>query len=145
MEKKQDYIKEKFKEMKIELSDLQVEQFERYYELLVETNKVMNLTAVTEFEEVVSRHFLDSVLVTKYYDFAAVRNFIDVGTGAGFPGIPIKIMYPHLSVTLLDSLGKRVAFLKKVVDNLGLEQMELIHGRAEDFGRNPDYRGKYGE
>ena len=143
MEKKQDYIKEKFKEMKIELSDLQVEQFERYYELLVETNKVMNLTAVTEFEEVVSRHFLDSVLVTKYYDFAAVRNFIDVGTGAGFPGIPIKIMYPHLSVTLLDSLGKRVAFLKKVVDNLGLEEMELIHGRAEDFGRNPDYRGKY--
>ncbi len=147
MDERQDLIKERFKGAGIEITDRQAEQFEVYYEMLVETNKVMNLTAVTEFEEVVGRHFLDSVLVTKYYDFAGVGNFIDVGTGAGFPGIPIKILYPQISVTLLDSLGKRVAFLSNVVDNLALkkngESMELIHGRAEDFGRDPRYREQY--
>ncbi len=147
MKKRQDYIKEKFEKAQIRVTDRQAEQLEGYYELLVETNKVMNLTAVTEFEEVVTRHFLDSALVTNYYDFSSVRNFIDVGTGAGFPGIPIRILYPQLSVTLLDSLGKRISFLARVVDNLGLKEetadIELIHGRAEDFGRNPDYRGRY--
>lgn len=147
MDERQDLIKERFKGAGIEITDRQAEQFEVYYEMLVKTNKVMNLTAVTEFEEVVGRHFLDSVLVTKYYDFAGVGNFIDVGTGAGFPGIPIKILYPQISVTLLDSLGKRVAFLSKVVDHLGLNGegagVELIHGRAEDLGRDPDHRGRY--
>ena len=147
MNERQEYIKKRFEGEKIGITERQAQQFEQYYELLTETNKVMNLTAVTKFEEVVCRHFLDSVSVTNYCDFSAIRNFIDVGTGAGFPGIPIKILYPHLSVTLLDSLGKRMAFLSKVVDNLGLNGegagVELLHGRAEDFGRDPDYRGRY--
>lgn len=139
----ENYIKKKFLEEEIEITGRQAGQFKDYYEILVETNKVMNLTAVTEFKEVVSRHFLDSAMAVKYYDFSTVHNFIDVGTGAGFPGIPIKILYPQISATLLDSLGKRLTFLKKIVDNLNLDRVELVHGRAEDFGRNPDYREKY--
>lgn len=142
-----DYIKRKLKEVQIGITDRQLEQFEQYFELLITANKVMNLTAVTEFEEVVSRHFLDSVLLAKYQDLSSVQNLIDVGTGAGFPGIPLKILFPQLSVTLLDSLGKRIAFLRNVVDNLGLEEskgtVRLIHGRAEDLGRDPDHREKY--
>lgn len=147
MNERQEYIKKRFEEAEIGITERQAEQFEQYYELLIETNKVMNLTAVTEFEEVVGRHFLDSAIAAKYFDFTSIRNFIDVGCGAGFPGIPLKILYPQLSVTLLDSLGKRVAFLSEAVDNLGLSEgggrVELIHGRAEDFGRNPDYRERY--
>lgn len=138
-----EYIKQRFAEEGIAVTDRQAASFERYYELLVETNKVMNLTAVTEFKEVVSRHFVDSALITKYYDFSSVNKMIDMGTGAGFPGIPLKILYPHLSVTLLDSLRKRVDFLQNVVDNLGLKQVTAVHGRAEDFGRNPEYREAY--
>lgn len=138
-----EHIKKRFKENQIEITDNQAEQFVKYYELLVETNKVMNLTAITEFEEVVSKHFLDSVMVTKYYDFSDVQNFIDVGTGAGFPGIPIKILYPQISITLLDSLGKRLTFLKKIVDNLNLEKITLVHGRAEDLGRDSGHREVY--
>lgn len=147
MGKKTDYIKKRFEEEQIKVTDRQAEQFDEYFELLAKKNKVMNLTAVTEFEEVVGRHFLDSVMLTRYYDLFSVRNLIDVGTGAGFPGIPIKILFPQISVTLLDSLGKRVAFLRDVVDNLGLEEekgtIKLIHGRAEDLGRDPDHREKY--
>ena len=127
----------------MELSQEQAEQFQNYYEMLVETNKVMNLTAITEFEEVVDKHFVDSALSSRYFPFDQVKNVIDVGTGAGFPGIPLKILYPHLSMTLLDSLGKRVKFLQTVVDNLSLTDMNLIHGRAEDFGRDPEYRERY--
>ena len=143
MSDRAEYIKKRFKENQIGIEDGHAEQFVKYYELLLETNQVMNLTAITEFEEVVSKHFLDSVMVTKYYDFSDVQNFIDVGTGAGFPGIPIKILYPQISITLLDSLGKRLNFLKKIVDNLNLEKVTLIHGRAEDIGRDSDHREIY--
>ena len=137
------YIKEQFQALGMELSQEQAEQFQTYYEMLLETNKVMNLTAITEFEEVVDKHFVDSALSSRYFPFDQVQTVIDVGTGAGFPGIPLKILYPHLSMTLLDSLGKRVKFLQTVVDNLSLTDMKLIHGRAEDFGRDPEYREQF--
>lgn len=127
----------------ISLSEEQINQFLKYYEMLVEKNKVMNLTAITEFEEVVVKHFLDSISIGKYYDMEKVGSVIDVGTGAGFPGIPLKIAYPNLSITLLDSLNKRIKFLAEVCDELGLQNVELIHGRAEDFGNNANYREKY--
>ena len=116
----------------VTLTDKQIEQFEKYYELLVEWNKVMNLTGITEFDEVMQKHFVDSVAAAKYVEIEKVNSLIDVGTGAGFPGIPLKIIYPHLQVTLLDSLNKRIKFLEEVVDNLGLTGIETVHGRAED-------------
>ena len=127
----------------ISLSEEQINQFLKYYEMLVEKNKVMNLTAITEFEEVVVKHFLDSISIGKYYDMENADTLIDVGTGAGFPGIPLKIAYPNLKITLLDSLNKRIKFLAEVCEELGLEDVELIHGRAEDFGINTTYREKY--
>lgn len=131
------------KELGISLNDFQIKQFLKYYELLIEKNKVMNLTAITEFEEVVIKHFIDSISIAKYFDVENVKNIIDIGTGAGFPGIPLKIAYPHLNITLLDSLNKRIKFLAEVCDELGLENVELIHGRAEDFGNDKNYREKY--
>lgn len=127
----------------ISLSEEQINQFLKYYEMLVEKNKVMNLTAITEFEEVVVKHFLDSISISKYYDMEKVETLIDVGTGAGFPGIPLKIAYPNLKITLLDSLNKRIKFLAEVCEELGLQNVELIHGRAEDYGINANYREKY--
>ena len=127
----------------ISLSKEQINQFLKYYEMLVEKNKVMNLTAITEFEEVVVKHFLDSISIGKYYDMEKADTLIDVGTGAGFPGIPLKIAYPNLKITLLDSLNKRIKFLAEVCEELGLDNVELIHGRAEDFGINANYREKY--
>ncbi|QNM04482.1 16S rRNA (guanine(527)-N(7))-methyltransferase RsmG [Qiania dongpingensis] len=143
MMSKEKFIKERFDQEGISLTDDQVSQFAVYYELLTETNKVMNLTAITQFEEVVEKHFLDSVMIIKQHDFSSIKSLIDVGTGAGFPGMPIKILYPQISVTLLDSLNKRMAFLQKVVDNLNLDHIDLVHGRAEDFGRDPLFREKY--
>ena len=117
------------------LTEKQIEQFEKYYELLVEWNKVMNLTGITEFDEVMQKHFVDSLSIVKVKNMNDVDNLIDVGTGAGFPGIPLKIVYPHLQVTLLDSLNKRIKFLDEVVDNLGLIGIETVHGRAEDAAK----------
>lgn len=138
-----DFLLDSFKKINIDLSDKQVNQFITYYELLVEKNKVMNLTAITEYEEVVIKHFVDSVLVSNVKDFCNIDNIIDVGTGAGFPGIPLKIIYPNVKITLLDSLNKRINFLKDVIDIIGLKEVECIHGRAEDFGHNEQYREKY--
>ena len=143
MKNKKEYIIQKFSEKEIPLTESQAEQFEAYYELLVETNKVMNLTAITEFEDVIEKHFLDSAVISVFYDLASVKRLMDVGTGAGFPGIPLKILYPQISVTLLDSLHKRIGFLQQAVDNLGLTDVELIHGRAEDVGRDPRHREGY--
>ena len=136
------YFKKGLDDLKLELSDSQLEQFLTFYELLVEWNSFMNLTAITEFEEVVQKHFLDSLALVKACDLQD-QNLIDVGTGAGFPGIPLKIAFPELRVTLLDSLNKRINFLDTVIDTLGLKQVETIHGRAEDFAKNSDYREKY--
>lgn len=129
--------------LEISLSEQQINQFLKYYEMLIEKNKVMNLTAITEFDEVVVKHFLDSISIAKYYSLEKAGSVIDVGTGAGFPGIPLKIIYPYLSVTLLDSLNKRVKFLAEVCEELELQNVEMIHGRAEDFGNMADYREKY--
>lgn len=130
------------KELEIELSETQLKQFERYYELLVEWNKVMNLTAITEYEEVYEKHFLDSLAIVKVEDMNKVESIIDIGTGAGFPGIPLKIAFPHLKVILLDSLNKRINFLNTVIDELRLDNVETLHGRAEDYAKKAEYREK---
>lgn len=136
-------IKEVFDKMHIELPDGALELLNRYYEMLIDTNKVMNLTTITEYSEVVIKHFADSAAIGCITDMNGNIDLIDVGTGAGFPGIVLKIVYPQLSVVLLDSLNKRVNFLKNVITELGLTDISAIHGRAEDIARNKDYREKF--
>lgn len=136
-------IKEVFDKMHIELPDGALELLNRYYEMLIDTNKVMNLTTITEYSEVVIKHFADSAAIGCITDMNGNIDVIDVGTGAGFPGIVLKIVYPQLSVVLLDSLNKRVNFLKNVIIELGLTDISAIHGRAEDIARNKDYREKF--
>ena len=133
----------KLNELGISLEDKQKKQFFKFYELLVEWNKVMNLTGITEYEEVNEKHFVDSLSIVKAIDISSIETVIDVGTGAGFPGIPLKIVFPHLKVVLLDSLNKRINFLNTVIDELGLKDIKTIHGRAEDFAKQADYREKF--
>lgn len=133
-------FKEECEKVNITLTDIQLSQFQRYYELLVEWNSFMNLTAITEYSEVLKKHFLDSLLIVKGVDLSEINSMIDIGTGAGFPGIPLKIAFPHLEVVLLDSLGKRVKFLNHVIEELSLEKICAIHGRAEDFAKDMKYR-----
>lgn len=130
-------------ELEISLTENQRNQFNDFHRLLVEWNKKMNLTGITEYEEVLSKHFFDSLTCIKGLDDWSDKKVIDVGTGAGFPGVPMKIANPSIHITLLDSLSKRINFLDVVAKELGLEDVELIHGRAEDYGQSIDYRETY--
>lgn len=134
---------EKMKQLNIELTEKQTEQFQKYYEMLVEWNKVMNLTSITEYDEVVEKHFCDSAALVKAIPLDKELRLIDIGTGAGFPGIPLKILFPNLHVTLLDSLNKRIRFLNEVIEQLELDNIEALHGRAEDYAKKAEYREQY--
>lgn len=117
------------------LSDKQLEQFYTYYKMLIEWNEKINLTAITDFEEVLKKHFLDSISIGRIIKQDDSFSILDIGTGAGFPGVPIKIAFPNTNITLMDSLNKRIYFLNEVIKELGLEKIEAIHGRAEDFAK----------
>lgn len=135
-----DILKNGCESFGIALSDRQIEQFILYYEYLVEKNKVMNLTAITEFEDVVIKHFLDSLAVVKIIDMKKVSKVLDLGTGAGFPGVPLKIVFPETEFLLLDSLNKRILFLNDVIEKCQLKKVAAIHGRAEDLAKKREYR-----
>ena len=131
------------KKNEIDLSEKQLEQFQIFYDYMIEMNQVMNLTSITEEDEVILKHFYDSMSIVKYFDFKPGKYVIDVGTGAGFPGIPLAILLPKVQFTLMDSLNKRIIFLQDVVKKCGLKNVECIHSRAEELAKNEKYREKY--
>lgn len=124
------------------IGDEQLESFQKYYELLIEWNQQINLTAITEPKEVVIKHFYDSLTPSFYFKFSN-QKLIDIGAGAGFPSIPLIICFPELQITLLDSLNKRLVFLQEVIDKLNLKNVTLVHGRAEDYGNKKEFRQEY--
>ena len=147
MEQEKSYNTSQFikdsRELGIILTDSQIQQFNMYYEMLTEWNQYMNLTAITEYDDVMKKHFIDSISLCRAYDVYKKVSCIDVGTGAGFPGLALKIAYPQLRMTLLDSLNKRIQFLDAVIDKLALTEIETIHGRAEDYAKAGKLREKF--
>lgn len=131
------------KEWNIDIDNSKLEKFEQYMDLLLEWNKKMNLTAITDPEQIVIEHFMDSISLLKFHMIKESKSLIDVGTGAGFPGLPLKIMLPEIKLVLLDSLRKRTDFLHKVVEELELDNVLIIHGRAEDMGQDEEFREKF--
>lgn len=127
----------------IELTEKQKDQFNKYYKLVTYWNERINLTAISDEDEFYTKHFYDSIATSFYYDFSNVKSICDVGSGAGFPSIPLKIIYPHLEVTIVDSLNKRIKFLNLLSEELGLENCHFVHGRAEDIGQNKEYRESF--
>ena len=143
MKDKFDLLEDRLLQWGFSLNEEQKDKFSDYYDLLIEWNQVMNLTAITEFDEVVEKHFLDSISLAAYIKLNEHWKIIDVGTGAGFPGIPLKIMFPGLRVLLADSLNKRVRFLNAVIDKLKLNHIEAVHCRAEELAHKHEYREQY--
>lgn len=136
-------FEEGLRELNLELNDIQKKQFLDFYEYLIEKNKVMNLTGITDFQEVLVKHFLDSLMVAKIIDMGKIKSMMDIGTGAGFPGVPVKIMFPDTKSVLLDSLNKRVKFLEETFELLKLSNISVIHGRAEEYAKNKEYRERF--
>lgn len=136
---------ENLKEFQIDITKEQINQFIRYYEILMEWNSFMNLTAITDFDEVIKKHFVDSVSLVKALPDIREKKYtlIDIGTGAGFPGIPLKIIFPNLKILLLDSLNKRISFLNEVIDKLELAEIDAVHGRAEDYAKKKEFRENF--
>ncbi|WP_127530035.1 16S rRNA (guanine(527)-N(7))-methyltransferase RsmG [Paenibacillus kobensis] len=137
------WFSEKLAAKGISLTEGQLNQFETYYRLLVEWNEKMNLTGITEREAVYEKHFYDSVSLAFYTNMNEAGSIADIGSGAGFPSLPLKICFPHLKVTIVDSLNKRISFLQHVVQQLGLTNVNCVHGRAEDIARLPEHRDRY--
>ena len=134
-------FKEKLSKKCPELAEEMQQQFQDYMNLLLEWNEKINLTAITEEDDIILKHFIDSMTILKHIDKNS--SIVDVGTGAGFPGIPVKIANPSINVTLVDSLNKRLIFLEEVIKNLNLEKIKTVHSRAEEFGQNKNYREKF--
>ncbi|SHE86400.1 16S rRNA m(7)G-527 methyltransferase [Seinonella peptonophila] len=131
------------KDFSISLTSLQLEQFDQYYHRIIETNQYLNLTAITDEKEVYIKHFYDSLSIAAYTSFEQIKKLIDVGTGAGFPGIPLKIAFPQLEVLLIDSLQKRVRFLQGVIEELQLSAIDAVHSRAEELAQRDEYREQF--
>lgn len=140
---REEYIVEALAGQKIDLSREQARKLCDYYDLLIERNTVMNLTRITGFQDAVERHFVDSMILARYVDFSGVKRVLDLGSGAGFPGIPLKILFPHISLCLIDSVGKKMQFVGDAAEALGLRDVETLHVRAEDLAGKNGYRENF--
>jgi 16S rRNA (guanine527-N7)-methyltransferase len=130
-------------DQKVTVNERQLSQFEKYYSLLIEGNDKINLTAITEKAQVYEKHFFDSVAASFFHDFSTSQSMIDIGAGAGFPSLPIKIVHPHIQITIVDSLNKRILFLENLCRELGLDGVSCVHGRAEELAVIPHYREQF--
>ena len=142
-EKYLEKLKNGLGQLEISYTEEMIAAFFHYYEMMIEKNKVMNLTAITELDEVIEKHFLDSVSLARSMELHKKMRVLDIGTGAGFPGIPLKILFPELDILLMDSLNKRVRFLDEVIHQLGLDGIAAVHGRAEDMAQKSEYREQF--